>query len=278
MNLIEIINDSIEYIEKNLEREITLDELAVRYSVSKHYYYRIFRAFTNHTLNKYIKARKLSEAAKMIMETKCKIIDAALEYGFNAPDVFTKNFKEFFKVSPRYLLKYDIRLNLCEKAKIAERRFKNLNRDIVTAFRIEHLPMVALYGRQIEFDRLNVEELKNAKIFVDDFIHNCMVNRLWDLMLEVTVDFGRYIKYFIGLDKNPETGEKFEIFMIPESDYAVFEYRGDINEIYRTVYLDIKRAIKVSGLKRDSRVLQFFECYKQTYINDRYFTIYVPIM
>jgi len=63
MNYIEMVNDAIQYIESNLYRKLSLEELASRYYISPMHFYRIFRAATNQTVKSYILARKLSAAA-----------------------------------------------------------------------------------------------------------------------------------------------------------------------------------------------------------------------
>ena len=58
MNYIEIVNDAIQYIESNLHRNLSLEELVSRYYISPTYFHRIFRAVTNHTVKSYILGRK----------------------------------------------------------------------------------------------------------------------------------------------------------------------------------------------------------------------------
>ena len=62
MNYIKIVNDAIQYIESNLHRNLSLDELASRYYYSPMHFYRIFRAVTDKTVKSYILERKLSES------------------------------------------------------------------------------------------------------------------------------------------------------------------------------------------------------------------------
>jgi AraC family transcriptional regulator len=84
MNYIEMVNDSLEYLETKLQRPVTLDELAEKYYISRYHFYRIFRAITNMTLKEYTLRRRLSEAAKQIKSTPKNIIDIGFEFGFES--------------------------------------------------------------------------------------------------------------------------------------------------------------------------------------------------
>ena len=101
MNYIEIVSDAIHYIESNLHRKLCLGELASRYFVSPMHFYRIFRAVTNQTIKSYILGRRLSKAAIALRNTDSKVVDVALQYGFNSQEQFTRNFLKMFHVTGR---------------------------------------------------------------------------------------------------------------------------------------------------------------------------------
>ncbi|SFG93730.1 regulatory helix-turn-helix protein, AraC family [Desulfotomaculum arcticum] len=75
MDYIEMVNDAIQYIESNLHRKLSLEELAARYYISPTYFHRIFRAVANQTVKSYILGRKFSAAALALKKTDRNVAD-----------------------------------------------------------------------------------------------------------------------------------------------------------------------------------------------------------
>ena len=59
-----------------------------------------FSIICGYGVGEYIKNRKLTMAGKEVLNTDKKIIDIALEYGYDSQDSFTKAFKRFHGVTP----------------------------------------------------------------------------------------------------------------------------------------------------------------------------------
>ena len=55
------INKAVDYIEKNLDNELSLEKISSAANFSKFHFHRIFAAFTRETLNNYIKRRRLEK-------------------------------------------------------------------------------------------------------------------------------------------------------------------------------------------------------------------------
>lgn len=105
MNNREIIQNSIDYIEKNLKVDITPQEIADTAGFSLWHYYRIFLAEVGMPVMQYVNRRRLLNAVYEISLGK-KMIDAALEYGFDTHSGFFKAFKREFDCSPTAFLKH----------------------------------------------------------------------------------------------------------------------------------------------------------------------------
>ena len=99
-----MIQDSLDYIEENLKSELSAQELAGRANFSLFHYYRLFEMAVGMPVMQYIARRKLLHA---MYEISCgrKIIDAALDYGFDTYAGFYKAFKREFGYSPGEFLK-----------------------------------------------------------------------------------------------------------------------------------------------------------------------------
>lgn len=104
MNNREIIQTSIDYIENNLKSDISTQELAYMAGFSLWHYYRVFLAEVGMPVMQYVNRRRLLNAAYEISLGK-KMVDAALEYGFDTHSGFFKAFKREFDCSPTAFLK-----------------------------------------------------------------------------------------------------------------------------------------------------------------------------
>lgn len=108
MNYLDIMQNSIDYIEKNLKSELSAYELAENAGFSLFHYYRLFQGAIGIPVMQYILRRKLHNAIYEISSGK-KIIDVALSYGFETHSGFFKAFKREFGCSPtQYLKKYKV--------------------------------------------------------------------------------------------------------------------------------------------------------------------------
>ena len=103
MNYYDRIQKSINFIEENIKEQITLNDVSQVSFGSLWHFHRIFRFMTGSSLKDYIRKRRLSKAGKEILLTKRKIIDIALDYGYETPESFTRAFRKAFGLNP---LKY----------------------------------------------------------------------------------------------------------------------------------------------------------------------------
>jgi AraC family transcriptional regulator len=91
------INLALDYIEKNLGKEFTLEEIATVAGFSKYHFHRIFYTFTGETLFQFIQRLRLEKGATMLLYDPGKpVTDIALECGFANSSSFAKSFKQYF--------------------------------------------------------------------------------------------------------------------------------------------------------------------------------------
>lgn len=95
-----VIYETIHYIEDHLNDTIKLDDVAEAVNYSLFYLQRLFMSVTGMGLREYIRKRQLTRAAFDVIESNRRIIDIALQYGFQTPESFTKAFRKQHLVAP----------------------------------------------------------------------------------------------------------------------------------------------------------------------------------
>lgn len=106
-----IIRNALKYIEKNYNREITLDELSRHVGLSKCYLSTTFKKMTGQSFTDYVNHLRIEKAKQLFMQIDLKVFEVAEKVGFKDPKYFTKLFKNIEGVSPKHFMqkKYSAR-------------------------------------------------------------------------------------------------------------------------------------------------------------------------
>ncbi len=88
------------YIESHLASALTLDEVAAIGGVSRFHMVRSFAAATGLSVMRYVRARRLSEAARALASGAPDILALALEADYGSHEAFTRAFRDRFGVTP----------------------------------------------------------------------------------------------------------------------------------------------------------------------------------
>ena len=89
------------YIRVHYREEITLDDLGRAAGYSQYHAARIFKELTGKTPFETIRAVRLTQAAQTLQGSKNKVVDVALDNGFDSHDGFTRAFMRQFGVTPQ---------------------------------------------------------------------------------------------------------------------------------------------------------------------------------
>lgn len=114
-NIIELIANSLTYIEDNLENSVTLKEIAQQACMSVSLYSRLFRSIFGISVKDYVIKRKLTLAAKDLVFTSESITNIALKYGYSGYEQLSRLFKRVYHMSPRDYRKRGIYLEAFPK-------------------------------------------------------------------------------------------------------------------------------------------------------------------
>lgn len=102
------INRILDYIQGNLENQMTLEEISAIACFSPFHFHRIFSAYLGESLNNYIRRLRLERSAERLCYTNIPISDLAFSAGYETPSSFTKAFKQHFSESPSVFRKNKI--------------------------------------------------------------------------------------------------------------------------------------------------------------------------
>ena len=95
-------------MEDNLTEKLVLKQVASQAFCSLYHFHRIFQGMCNLTVKEYIRKRRLTRAARELIESDQRILDIALKYQYSSPEAFTRAFKQMYKITPsKFRKKYD---------------------------------------------------------------------------------------------------------------------------------------------------------------------------
>ena len=90
----------MDYINRNIEKKITLDTICKEVHISKFYLCHLFKDVTQMTIQDYILLRRLSIARKKLLYTQMSLSEISMTCGFSSFSYFSKVFKQYEGVSP----------------------------------------------------------------------------------------------------------------------------------------------------------------------------------
>lgn len=91
------INRVWDFVESNLDKELSLETLSEVALFSPFHFHRIFYAFTGETINDFVKRKRVEKAASLLISNLDESISNIAYYcGFNNVSVFCRNFKSHF--------------------------------------------------------------------------------------------------------------------------------------------------------------------------------------
>jgi AraC-like DNA-binding protein len=97
---IERLKKVLQFMDDNLHTRIQIKDAAAILQMSEGHFCRFFKSLVHKTPMDYINMLRINQAAKLLSESNTKIIDIALEVGFENPSYFIKLFKRHKKCTP----------------------------------------------------------------------------------------------------------------------------------------------------------------------------------
>ena len=95
-----LICEILDYINNNINKEITIEELSNIFYFDKYYIMKLFKKELSITIINYINSMRIYNSLKEYKYDD-QIIRIALNNGFNSLEYYSETFKNIIKVSPR---------------------------------------------------------------------------------------------------------------------------------------------------------------------------------
>ncbi len=242
-----------DYIEENLNEEITLSKLSGISLFSPWYSYRIFKECTNLTISDYIRKLRLSKSALKLRDENIKIIDIAYEMNFKSVDGYQRAFKKEFNCNPYEYSKNPIPIYLFNPYGV---KFKNME----VKKKMEKPKSVFIQVLEKPERKVIIKRGVKAKEYFEycDEV-GCDV---WGLLTSIKSIDGepvclwlpqKYIKentstYVQGaevaIDYNGVIPDGFELIELPACKYLMFQGEPFEEENYGSAIEEVQEAIK----------------------------------
>lgn len=94
------IISAIEYIDENLDKHLTLDQVSSKVFLSDYYFSKLFKRETKLSFSVYLNARKVQKAMIILKQTGHSISEVSDELGFTRISYFSQTFKKYTGYTP----------------------------------------------------------------------------------------------------------------------------------------------------------------------------------
>jgi len=95
------INKVMDYVESNLDQELSLSNLSEIACFSPFHFHRIFTVIQGETLNGFITRKRIERIASQLLQgSDLPLSEIAFTYGFNSASSFSRAFKNYYGISP----------------------------------------------------------------------------------------------------------------------------------------------------------------------------------
>lgn len=260
MNIYKSLNEITEYIDKNLEEEISYEVLAKMLGVNIYTMQRLFTMIAGISLSKYIRKRRLSSAGYDLYKGNLKIIDVAIKYQYDNETSFSRAFQKFHGIKPSLVnkeskLKNFPRIVFNEEISITTEldyeivtldemdlygvsiitNNDKISKDAPTFFRqTENKYGEVIYG-MITYD---IEREKSQKYY-------CLYNRKIKEFEHIKIDKSKWLRFRINSQNAKdiqETSHKFYSEFLPSVKYQLKElpeleyYHDNITDFLVAIY------------------------------------------
>lgn len=240
MEWLEKLGAAIDYIEDNLDKEISYDEAARIACCSTYYFQRIFSYVSGVSLSEYIRRRKMTQAAFELQRTDSKVIDVAYKYGYSSPTSFNRAFQSVHGIAP--ITAKNMGCTLCAYPSI---QFSiKVSGGSAMSYHIERKKDVRIVGIRTPLVEDAEENMRNVPVFWKQALQEDYVSKISTLsngnpegILGVSVyNNPKDIYYYIATASDKPIPQGMVEYTIPEAMWVIFENDGIFKEDVQSVF------------------------------------------
>jgi AraC family transcriptional regulator len=237
------------FIESHLAGALTLDEIAGVAGISRFHMVRAFAAATGLSVMRYVRVRRLSEAARALAGGAPDILSLALEADYGSHEAFTRAFRDHFGVTPE-AVRSSTRL---DTLKLQEPILMDSTlTDNLQAPRFETSKPLLVAGIGERYNHENGAGIPGQWQRFHQSVAN-IPGRIGKVAYGVCCngdDAGNF-DYIAGVEVSDfsDLPREFNSVRIPKQRYAVFTHGDHISTIRRTVNTIWNHWLPSSGLK-----------------------------
>ncbi|MEI5993757.1 AraC family transcriptional regulator [Candidatus Enterococcus mansonii] len=250
------LEQSLDYIEKNLTETIDFDYLAQIACCSTYHYQRIFSYMVGVPLAVYIRRRKLSLAG-VELQQGAKVIDVAIKYGYESPNSFARAFKNQHNITPSQAQQEGSLLTSFPRIKF----HITIKGDVEMEYRIKTKEAFRVIGARKQLSADIEENFKEVPLFWQQIGRDGTLEKLIPLMSQepngimgISTGFeadqknkndfsnSKGMSYYIAVASDQELPANLEEYTVPAFTWAIFSGRGAmphaIQELERRIVTD----------------------------------------
>lgn len=231
MSYHEAMQGILEYIDENINDDISAEALAALVGFSEYHFYHVFRWCIGYSVMEYVRNRRLSFAAAELSSGR-KVIDIAMDYGFETHSGFSKAFKRYFKCTPETFRRH---AHHKVPTRISLAQMKNYNvGGIVMEPIIKAIAKIKLAGYAIKTKNVDGENSVEIPAFWDAYMSDGRQEKLhkegfvkkhseYGACFSVDMETGEF-DYVIGveIDDVATIPSEYHTCEVPAATYAVF--------------------------------------------------------
>lgn len=284
------LEQAVVYIEGHLGEAIRVEQVAAAAGYSYYHLTRQFAAVLGESVGSYIKKRRLASAAKGLLYTDEKIIELALQNGFESPEAFSRAFKAAYRVSPQTYRKNRLDAFVSGKERLDAALLEHLSRNVTVRPKLAELPEILVAGLRgettLRHNRLPQLWQRTMALYPQiphripggrgfGICEACRDNTLYTMNSDVlfTEVAGAEVSSFDGL------AAPFVQKVLPAGRYAVFTHRGTLRRLPQTFQYIWGTWFLNTTEELDTR--EDFELYDERFLGydhpDSEIDLYIPI-
>lgn len=206
----------IEYIEDNIHDVITLEMLENESGLSKFQLTRLFIKLCGYSPIDYIRRRKLSKSIPDLYNNR-KILDIAIDYGFEYEQSYIRAFRSIFKISPTQLRKNEQAVTLIEPPILSD--IKIYTDGFLLSPQIKFLSNMKFTGEEKYYN------YKDNNIYGKPLLDG-LSNHKNGIFTGICIPCGSGTFTHKYISCHSTSKENIINYTLPKGKYAVFNYTG----------------------------------------------------